>query len=82
MVNNSNKQFEVSKVRIIFVYSMGVIGALLLPLEKYLENGSVDSTTWLISLLSFLLGAAVITLVLSRVMKTGRFFGYALRSRK
>jgi len=81
MTDNTNKKFKVSRARIIFVYAMCVVGASLLPLENYLENGNVDSATWVISLLSFLVGAAVVTLVLYSVMKSGRFLGYELRSR-
>lgn len=82
MTDNSTHKYKVPKARIVFIYVMAIIGVSFAPIDSYLENGSVDSATWIIALLSFLVGMVVIQFVLYRVQKYGKFMHYDLNSRK
>lgn len=82
MTDSSKKNYKIPKSRIVFIYVMAVTGVLLAPLDSYLENGTVDSVTWMIAVFSFLVGVAVIQFVLYRLQKYGRFLHYDLDERK
>lgn len=82
MTEDSDKSYKVPKARILFIYVMAFLGVSLAPLDSYLEDGSIDSATWIIALISFLVGMAVIQFVLYRIQKYGKFMHYDLNSRK
>lgn len=82
MADSSNKIYKIPKSRIVFIYVMAVIGVSLAPLDSYLESGTVDSVTWMVAVISFLVGVAVIQFVLYRLQKYGRFLHYDLNERK
>lgn len=81
-IDKATQKYKVSRARVVFIYFMAVVGVSFAPLDSYLENGSVDATTWKISLLSFFVGALVIEFVLYRVRKYGKFMHYDLNSRQ
>lgn len=82
MTESSNRKYRIPTARVVYIYFMAVIGVLIAPLDSYLENGSVDSVTWIISLLGFIVGTVVIQFVLYRVQKYGKFMHYKLHSRE
>ena len=82
MTEHTNKGVRIPKSRILFAYVMCAVGALLGPLDDYQELGNVESSTWIISMMAFCVGIAIVHFVVFRLTKYGKFMHYNLNSRE
>jgi len=73
---SENKEFKVSKRRIMFVYTMCAIGAAIAPVEQVLSSGQVQMSTIGIAVVSFVVAATVASLVIYSLNKTGKFMQF------
>ena len=69
---------RLSRVRVAAVYVFCLIGAAIIPVERYLNDGHLDTGVLLMSALGFLVGAATVTWVVISLRRTGRFLQFRL----
>lgn len=80
MAEESNKAVRIPKSRVVFAYVMCAFGASFGLIDDYIEIGYVEASTIAISLLAFGVGVAIVSFVLYRLKRTGKFMHYDLNS--
>lgn len=74
--------YKLNKYKVALVFLFCILGASIVPLQEFSNNGSISGPTLIISFIALLLGAVTALCVVLIMRKKGSFFHRKLGDRK